>query len=192
MVPEAEEEFDFQQNLGIDPTQLSVASQTRVNWKCPKCDYRWASSVSTRVIIEEGSYRLKKCPSCCNVKVMLPFYRRRPDLKDRFCEDLNGIPFTALVARHDPKYYWWRCGKCGETYLSTVDEMTKGRKTSYKGCPYCTGQVIRPEDTFGAKHPDLVRELVAENGIDPYAVHEFSREIATWKCTLHQNIFWKA
>lgn len=105
---------------------------------------------------------------------------------------MNGIPFNSLLDRNDPNFYWWRCGKCGDTFLATIGEMIKGRKTIFKGCPYCSGQELRPEESFGSTHQELLEELSTECKINPYTVHEFSHEMGIWKCKFHPDRTWKA
>ena len=63
-MPELMQDWDYENNTGIDPTTIGRGSHEYVSWKCHKCGYTWEAQVYNRA---NG----KGCPCCAN-RVVVP------------------------------------------------------------------------------------------------------------------------
>jgi len=85
---------------------------------------------------------------------------------------------------------WWKClANDKHRWRATV----RHRVIDGYGCPYCSGRRVLREDSFGAKYPDLVKELhPKKNGdLDPFSVRPFSNKIVWWLCPQNPKHEWK-
>jgi rubrerythrin len=55
------EEWIYEKNNNIDPTQIGRGSGIKAWWKCKKCGHEWETSISNRVM---G----RGCPICSKKK----------------------------------------------------------------------------------------------------------------------------
>ena len=125
--PELLEEWDYDNNKGIDPTKVGRGSHLPVFWKCKKCGYGWKAKIDNRV---NG----KGCPCCAN-RVVVPgindLATTDPKLAEEWHPTLNTLKPTEVTRGQSTPIYW-RCSKCGNVWQDTLNHRSSGR-----GCSVC-------------------------------------------------------
>ena len=193
LVPDIKEFYDFEANKDINPYELSVTSLTPVNWKCSICGYKWCTSASARIIVDDEKYKVKRCPACAGQVRTKSYGEEYPDLASRFKEEMNHCSLYDLIeSKYCYKQYYWHCNICGEIFESTVDTMIAGRSSPFKGCSYCAGKKVLRKNSFAALHPEIMDEFDPDNEIDPYTVAEKSSKNAKWICRNNPEHRWIA
>ena len=192
VIPDIKRFYDFETNKDINPDELSVASQTHVNWKCDTCGYKWCTSVATRITTENGVYKVKSCPACTGQVRTKSYGEEYPDLAKRFADELNNCSLYDIVEyKYSVKLYYWYCDRCDEIFESTIDIMVNARNSEFKGCSYCAGKKVKRENSFAALHPEVMDEFSLDNEMDPYTVTEKSRKNVKWICRNNPKHTWK-
>ena len=99
-----------------------------------------------------------------------------PKLMSEWDYELNNISPEDVTAGSGKKR-WWKC-KDGHSWESVVGNRVQGR-----GCPYCSGQKISPENCLASTHPELLSDWDYElNNISPQDVSSGSGRRPWWKC----------
>lgn len=193
MVPDIKDLYDFKTNTNINPDELSVTSNTKINWKCDKCGYKWKTSVTARIIYDNGKYLVRKCPSCVGQIRTISYGQEYPELAEKFEEKLNGCSlFDIFESKYQAENYFWHCDICNEIFESSLYSMIRARKTKSKGCSFCAGKRVTIENSFAFLHPEVMDEYDSTNEIDPYAVTEKSNQLVKWICRNNPEHKWKA
>lgn len=193
LVPAIKKFYDYEANKDINPDNLSVASQTQVNWKCNKCGYKWRTGVGARIIAEDGKYKARACPSCIGQVRIKSYGEEYPDLAERFEEELNGCSLYDITnSKFLNQNYYWNCDICSEVFESALSSMIRARTSKFKGCIYCAGKKVLKENSFAALHPEVMDEYDPTNEIDPYTVTERSNKSAKWICRSNSDHKWMA
>jgi Probable Zinc-ribbon domain len=138
--PDIAAQWDHDANA-MHPDDLTMGSETRVGWVCPK-GHRWQASPAARV------YRGNTCPEC-SPRAMRGTAPRRalpatpapgeslaevnPVLAAQWAVDLNPVT-PADVRPKSPYVAWWVCAKCKETREAKVTSATPL-------CPACSPAV---------------------------------------------------
>ena len=122
------EEWDFDKNGNLSPSDVAFGSSKKVWWRCKK-GHEWKATIYSRVSNGTG------CPYCSGNKV-LPGYNdlqsQYPAIAKDWDNNKNAIsPCDVTSGSH--KKFWWTCSK-GHSYYTSVYSRT--RKSV--GCPYCT------------------------------------------------------
>ena len=60
------DEWDFDKNLFVFPTEVTVRSNKKVWWKCRDCGHSWQAAISNRT-------RGSRCPKCGHLKEKTKF-----------------------------------------------------------------------------------------------------------------------
>lgn len=127
--PEIAEQWDYEKNGDMKPTQISISSNKRVWWKCEK-GHSYQNSVNSK------TYKRSGCPICSNRKI-LPGYNDlatlRPDLAAELDEWTSKIKATELGIHSNKKVTW----KCFRKHYWEARVNDRNRGTS---CPYCAGR----------------------------------------------------
>ena len=126
--PHLLQEWNYNKNKDIKPTEISSQSNKKVWWRC-KLGHEWETAAHNR-------FKGKGCPYCSNTKVLVSFN----DLKTKFpliasdwnYEKNNDIPENYLYG--SSKKVWWKC-KEGHEWEATIRDRTYGKT----GCPICYG-----------------------------------------------------
>lgn len=77
LYPDLMEEWDWEENAGLDPTQISPGCNKTVKWKCKKYGHSWSTTITTRTKMKCG------CPYCANQKVLSGFNDLVTDLSSQ-------------------------------------------------------------------------------------------------------------
>ncbi len=127
ILPELMEEWDYEHNTEIDPTTVGRGRHEYASWKCKKCGYIWQAQIYNRA---HG----KGCPCCAN-RVVVPgindLATTDPELAAEWHPTLNSLKPTE-VTRGQQKKIYWKCSKCGNVWLDTLNHRSHGR-----GCSKC-------------------------------------------------------
>ena len=130
--PELLNEWDYEKNKDILPTQISVNSHTKVWWKC-KDGHEWQSSIANR-------NRGNGCPQCGIIsrveKQMIPEDGRSlqelyPHIAAEWHPTKNDDVLPSQVSAYSNHYAWWRCDN-GHEWRSKINNRSNGCN-----CPIC-------------------------------------------------------
>lgn len=140
--PDMMREWDYTKNTGIDPTDLSVFTNTKVWWKCSK-GHEWKTSPATR----HQASRSKKsgCPYCSpNPKVNNEncLATKEPELASEWA--IDNLPLTPeKVTTSSRRRVWWECSVCHKKWQARVKNRTEGN-----GCPSCSRGITLKDGTY--------------------------------------------
>ena len=167
-------------NPDVDLNHQGVGSHIRINWRCHVCGYEWKAPIYGRIRRDTKPYRVALCPACGKNVRTQTFSEQYPELAALYSEN-NSIPFDEATGNDYQKKFIWICQKHGE-FEASLSSMIRAVKTGNNGCPYCHGIMVKREESFGTKHPDLVKEWSSENDVSPFEVPEHSKMKAKWVC----------
>lgn len=188
--PDLLDEWDWNKNdqLGIDPYQLTCGMQTQVNWICKKHGVEFVSRARTRAVLNGG------CPQCKREKISASNRKakqgesladKKPDLIVEWDNEKNEYrPDEIKPSSHYDAN--WICPDCGNRYSMKVYNRTNGY-----GCNKCANKKIsaaRSAPKKGASLADLYPSIAEEwhptlNGdVLPSAVAPHSSTKRWWLC----------
>ena len=124
------EEWDYDNNKAIKPTDVLASSQQKVWWQCSKCGYKWQAKISNRAVLNRG------CPCCANKIVVTginDLATTHPEIAKEWHPTKNGDLMPQNVVHGTGKKVWWLCPQ-GHEYQATVLHRTQDNGTS---CPIC-------------------------------------------------------
>ena len=130
LFPDIASEWDYEKNDILKPEMFSSHSNIKVWWKCQN-NHSWKVSIDART--SGGKNRI--CPYCANVKVWIGYNdlaSKRPDLIAEWDFDKNVSVSPESVTPGSGKKAWWKCVKCGHSWLAEISSRNKG-----SGCPKC-------------------------------------------------------
>lgn len=191
--PKLASEWNYERNGILRPSQITIRNGKKVWWICPICGNEYQSTVAHR---SEG----KGCPICgrkksdigrrkCFLKKNGSFLDVKPQLIEEWDYEKNEGVDPLLVTAHNDKKYWWKCSKCGHSWLAIVsNRVDKG-----SGCPICKKQLLsKSSSRIGVKksgsiittHPYLLADWDFEKNLNirPEEVSRGSEKPIHWKC----------
>ena len=123
------EEWDYNKNNGINPSDVCYGSSKKYWWK-GKCGHSFYSSLNRRTANSTG------CPYCCDSHArILPGFNdlatTNPDIISSWDYEKNGELKPNMVMKGQHKKVWWK-GSCGHSWQSSIYHRVQG-----KGCPIC-------------------------------------------------------
>ena len=133
--PNLKDEWHPIKNGKLTPNEVTLGSNRRVWWKCPRGDdHEWQAAVHDRA---DGGI----CPVCANRKIVKSncLETLRPDLVFEWHPTKNGKHTPQNVHPGSSFKIWWRC-KHGHEWKTSLDH--RGRGT---GCPKCSKGTTLPE-----------------------------------------------
>ncbi len=173
--PKLMAEWDWEKNIDLDPSQLTVGNHKKVYWKCKK-EHEWQAAIYSR---NNGN----GCP-CCAGKKAIPgendLQTINPTLAKEWDYEKNN-PLTPMdVLPNSGKTVYWKCEK-GHEYPARIDHRNNERS----GCPYCSGRfAVKGENDLQTINPTLAKEWNYEknNPLTPIDVLPNSGKAVWWKC----------
>ena len=180
--PKLAEEWDYENNYELNPTQVACNSSQRVSWKCKNCGYIWTAIIYRR---NNGS----GCPACAGNKVHIGFndlLTVNPKLAEEWDYEENNNLLPTMFVANSTKIVGWKCKICGNKWKASIVNRNKGR-----GCPVCgriksdkSRSMPKKDNSFQDKHPELVSEWDYEKNGDllPSQVNYGSKRKVWWKC----------
>ena len=170
--PKIFEEFDIENNYGIDPKLLFIGSGKKINWKCNTCSYKWGQNIDIRVNL--GT----KCKLCSSKENL--FVNTHPELLKEWDYDKNiGINPKILLNGSNVKV-WWKCKKCGNSFQTDIYNRTT-RNSKCGKCRVRTKTMLPFLDIY----PKLLKELDNKKNIDISKIRKLttgSNVVLWWKC----------
>lgn len=133
--PKLAEEWNYEKNGTLLPSEITAGSSKKVWWKCSTCGNEWRAIVYSR---KNGS----GCHSCSRIKQAISFRKRRVEkngsLKSthpHLCQEWNyerngGMTPDDFSFGSDQKV-WWICAH-GHKWEATINSRVQGTK-----CPKC-------------------------------------------------------
>ena len=172
--PELAKEWNYDRNIGIEPTKLKATSGKKVWWKCER-GHEWESSVNSR---NQGN----GCPICSNKQVLKGYNDLatvNPELSKEWNYEKNISLKPDMVTATTEKKVWWKCER-GHEWESRIKSRNIG-----VGCPICSNkQVLKGYNDFATTNPLLVVEWNNDrNGNQkPDMFTAGSKKKVWWKC----------
>lgn len=134
--PNLVEEWHPTKNGKLTPHDVTLGSNRKVWWKCPKGDdHEWQATVHDRA---DGSV----CPICANRKIVKSncLATLRPDLTKEWHPDKNKKRTPQNVHPGSSFKVWWKC-KFGHEWKTSLYH----RSSRDTGCPKCSKGTTLPE-----------------------------------------------
>lgn len=183
--PELLAEWHPTKNIDLSPERLRPTSQTRVWWRCPKCEREWSTILASRA--SSSPANLCRCIADMNGTLAELF----PHLAAEWHPTRNGSVEPSDVDCRSKFAAWWLCRRCDREWATRVSSRTANGGSGCRGCirrSQCTpGQPTKPRP--GRSLADLFPEIAAEwdveeNGdLDPSTVGPSSHHAVWWRCS---------
>ena len=149
--PDIAAEWDYEKNGKITPELVSLHSNKKFWFKCPKCGYSYKMPVGDRT----GS-KHSNCPACAGkvlVKGLNDLKTTNPALVNEWDYEKNVL-LPEQVTKGSHKKVWWKCSK-GHSWQTNIYV----RAGMGSGCPYCAGQrVLLGQNDLLTLNPELCKE----------------------------------
>ena len=174
--PEVAEEWNYDKNGDLQPSDVLPGSHKKVWWKCQE-GHEWEAIIRDRV---EG----KPCPYCSNYKVLSGFNDLatvNPEVAAEWNYEKNGTLTPDQVKYSANIKVWWKCPN-GHEWEAYVFNRSKGH-----GCPYCSNfSAMAGYNDLATTNPELVKEWDYEKNGDlkPSDVLAGSHKKVWWKCAV--------
>ncbi len=186
--PDLVEEWHPEKNGNLKPQMFGINSNTRVWWKCTKCNHEWQTS-----IIHRGGKRQSGCPECAKAKKGKTFTKRRvtergslaeknPALAAEWHPTKNGELTPESITEKRFASVWWLCNVCGHEWEASPNNRSRGI-----GCPCCSGRVPKKGvNDLKTIYPEIAKEwLVEKNGdLMPEQFLPKSGKKVWWRCSI--------
>ena len=174
--PDLMAEWDWEKNneLGLNPIELTTGSNKYPWWKC-KYGHSWKSKINHR---GNGS----GCPYCANKKVLSGFNDLAtlyPYLLKEWHPSKNLPLFPRECLAGGSKKVWWICEKHHE-YQMLLSDKIRGRK-----CPYCQNKkVLIGYNDLATTNPSLALgwHPTRNGNLTPFDVLPGSSKKVWWLC----------
>lgn len=212
--PELLKEWDYKNNKGLDPFDLSPGSNAKVWWICQKNpEHRWHTPIYLR------SRRSAKCPYCRGIYADNEHRLSivRPDLsaewhrsknrhlwlkiqgtfKDRgnraipsHLKEKNRFLRPRDLSINSYEIVWWKCPVDGTIWRDRVVNRTK----KGKGCPTCTSKSFVQNESIAALFPGRIKLWHPSRNL-PELPEQFSKgsnRSVWWRCPKSATHVWQA
>jgi len=141
--PELLDDWDYEKNKQITPSQLTKGSHKKIWWKCHVCGCEWQTTPNDRKSGKRG------CPQCADIKRVKsyratrlinennPFSIQHKELLDEWDYEKNCDYTPDEFSSNSGKKVWWVCSTCGNHWLASI----QNRAIRGSGCPKCRKHV---------------------------------------------------
>ncbi len=138
LFPQLAQEWDYEKNGGLLPSQVTARSDKKVYWICPICNKSYLATLGNRTRNGSG------CPKCGAKKALENKHRRRVDTGDTIAKKYpqiaaewdysknNTTPEEVVPGSH--RTYFWVCAKCNHGWSANAYVRT----AMGCGCPNCS------------------------------------------------------
>lgn len=181
------EEWDYEKNGDLKPTQFLDTSNEKVWWKCKTCGYEWQSRIQNR---NKGT----KCPKCSGIRLFEgenDFASVHPDLLKEWDYTKNRNLDPHKLHHGTSLQVWWKCSKCGYEYKAPIARRDKGsgcRKCADKANPSIKrATLIKKSGSLGDICPYLITEYSPENVLSIFEIVPNSNQKVKWECSICGN-----
>ncbi len=175
--PKLIDEWDFQKNQGMSPTQVQKGSKDGVWWKGSNCGHSWKAQISSRTRRNTSG-----CPICRNKTVEIGFNDLKsqfPDIAEEFDASSDKDVTVENVVYGSDKVLGWICPR-GHRYRASAYSRT----VTKTGCPVCRNlSVIAGYNDLVTHFPEVASEWdFAKNMLPPNAFSFGSHSKAWFLC----------
>lgn len=128
--PSIANEWDYEKNFPLTPSQIRCGTDKKYWWVCPKCHISYQASPNIRTSQNTG------CPYCTGRKVLAgvnDLLTKRPDIALEWNYEKNGGLLPTMVTEKSGRKVWWKCSK-GHEWQCKIAQRTIGKGTQ---CPEC-------------------------------------------------------
>ena len=172
--PQLAEEWDYEKNGELKPTDVSYHSRQKVWWKCKKCGYSWQSTVDNRA-------KGRGCAKCSNriietgISDTATLY---PQLLKKWDFEKNKGFSLSHIHPGSAKNYWWKCDKCGHEFRAEVRNMVENSDM----CAVCSGKIAKPGyNDVATLYPDIIKHWdYAKNTVSPTTIRPGNSKDKYW------------
>lgn len=114
---------------------------------------------------------------------------RNPDLLKEWDYEANASIDLGTLQANSSKYAFWICRINPNHKWETKVRL---RAIDGHGCLYCSGKKVLREESFAAKHPELLLQWDYERNksLDPWTLTEYSHKKIHWKCEKNPAHIW--
>ena len=175
--PDLLDEWDYEANGDLKPSDVSRGSMTRIHWICEN-GHQWVATAYSRACRGTG------CPVCITkgrlVRGVNDMATACPDLLDEWDYEANGDLKPSDVSKGSAKRIHWIC-KEGHKWTTTA----YSRACNGTGCPVCArGNLVRGVNDIATVRPDLLDEwdYEANGDLKPSDVYAGSGMKLNWIC----------
>ncbi|EID84890.1 hypothetical protein MSI_15860 [Treponema sp. JC4] len=129
--PKLLEDWDYDANYPLTPSDFTPSSNKKVWWKCHVCHYKFEDRINNR---SKALY----CPVCTNRVVIAginDLKTTHPDIAAQWHPTKNGNLKPTQFSYGNAKRVWWIC-PVGHEYQSTILNRTR-KKGNGNCCPIC-------------------------------------------------------
>ena len=129
--PDIAEEWDYDRNGELSPSEVYYRSGKTVWWKCKRCGFEYTAPIHQKTKLRT------KCNNCLYATKTNNLKSNHPKLLLEWDYNKNIGINPSLVSCGSAKRVWWKCYKCGYEWQSRVAHRTNGT-----GCPKCSKIII--------------------------------------------------
>ena len=174
--PRLAEEWNYEKNETMKPTDIVGGSHKKVWWICDK-GHEWEASINNRHIKGSG------CPYCSG-RLAISGYTDLATLNPRLASEWNyeknvGLKPQNITLNCNSKV-WWKC-KNGHEWQASVSNRNKGRN-----CPVCRNKkILTGVNDLVTKSPQLASEwnYAKNKRLRPQEFAPNSGKKVWWKCS---------
>jgi len=180
------DDWDYQKNNPLTPSDVSKAANRKVWWKCCVCGHEWEAMVNHR-------YRGSGCRICGYKRVSNyrktpkageSLFDKRPELSAEWHPTRNGDLYPEHVPFKSSHKAWW-LGKCGHEWQAVVSSRSAGA-----GCPFCANIRVLPGfNDLETKFPNVAKEWhpINNGALTPRNVVSKANKKVWWRCSVCGN-----
>ncbi len=172
------EKYYYEKNKNVDLNTLTLGSNKKIWWKCPKCGHAWKAIVKSK-------NNVKTCAVCCNRVVIVGtndlytycIKNNRKDLIDEFDSEKNDFSMKELTIESH-KEVWWKCLKCEHSWHASPARRIKRDS----GCGVCKHVILKKGvNDLLTTNPEIAKEWDnKKNKIGPDEVMAGSNKEKYW------------
>ena len=166
---------------GWDPKTVCFGSTKKMFWRCP-IGHRYEKTIELRALKGYG------CPYCSNKQVLAGFNDLKTIHPEIAKEVFEWDPTTLVSGSNQERF--WECPKGHPPFLQKV--KLKVKAGAGKGCPYCAGKKVLPEESLQARFPDIAAQWhPTKNGdLKPDQIAIKSNKKIWWQCQKFEDHIW--
>lgn len=190
--PKLLNEWDYDENAGLDPWELREFSNKRVSWVCVNNpDHEWKASISSR------SRYQSSCPTCARftqkerIKGDRSLETNFPEIAAEWHPENNEINLSD-VSYGSGQQSWWRCSvEPSHEWQASVASRTNARGGK---CPFCSGSRVSEANSLAALYPEIAKEWIFEKnkGLTPDKIKKASGRKVWWRCKIDPSHEWQS
>ena len=178
--------LEWSENNAGALNDYKAQSNKKFEWVCTNNPrHIWTASLQSRTKNNSG------CPFCSKQKVLPEesFAATKVGAFNLWHPTKNKVdPFT-LSPGSTAKKHWWMCSKNPKhEWETTVASVVGGT-----GCPFCSGQKVLKEESFGSKYPNFAKFWhPTKNSQSPFEFTTKSEKKVWWICSKNPDHEWDA